>query len=437
LLDARAYLPALRERFGIDGQRTKQWITMGALALAMASGDFGAAGGIKEDLDRLLRQIDSIVDLGLSVELGAMGVVLRLYATGQGGGALHTWIRTRRSHPLALHQRIEPGAAVALALARPVQKDDATEPSTEPSKGAGKTSKEAAQTHPGKRRSILTPLVEFLLKKLPDAYQTPVRRLWQALTGPNAGEVALALGYPGNGALSFDLLLQSRRPAEARQEMFESALGILTALGETLSPQGATPGLTDSGGRSDDSGSVSQKMSGSTRPPFELKTHREPAMDRIDLLPAQNPVLQAALTLLLGDASISLAVTHRDDHVALCLSPKAETRAKTLLDSVAPRGSEAHAPHILGRLAFSLVELSRLLPGLWPEGAPKPRDAGAMLLHWGTVPSLRRVELVISLPSAHLKALAPLLQGVSDRLERSTSSLAALLGLPDEAKDAL
>jgi hypothetical protein len=432
LVELKAFVPALRARFGIDASKVAKWLDLLAMGLAMAAGDFTAAGDLKEDLGRLVTQLDSLQDAGLTLGLGSDGLELRLFATGSPGGALARWVRARGPLPLELHRRLEPRAAVSLALVGPASR--ASSPSLA-SRAHGKADAAgAAAATRAFSRPALAPLVDLLLPKLPKAFRLPARKLWDVLTGPGSGELALALRRTGERELGLELLLHHGQARRARRDLLDAGLALAGALRERL---GGASALSE-------------------------KAHREEAMDRVELTFGKG-LAAGALSFLAGSSQFGLAVSHRGNVVALVFGAGAEERARDLLANGPQQGPGAAPPGgrpdstsgaapegvlkapepplpmegVLGRVTLSLVELGCLALGSSAPEAGPTRDSGSLLLEWGVLPERRRVQVRLSLPGAHLKAALPMLQAISERIEGAADSLGGLMGVDEEAEDAL
>jgi hypothetical protein len=456
-LELRVFTKALRARLGLSPAKLERWAGLGAMALAVALGDFTAAADLKARFARLLEHVASVSDLGVSLDLRDDGLAVRLFATGREGGALARWIGSRQPTPMRLHRDLAPGAAVLLGLARTGPLPGAPRarrprPRRPPASAGDRASgAQTSSSNDSSKAETVGPLARLAIGKLPAALQGPARRLWRLLTA-DAGELATALRAPTGEAgkdhrgssVGLALLVEHPDPAALQPRWSQALRDLIRAL----------PGLP---------------ALGIPKGAVTVTRRKEGEVDVLEVSPAEAGGTFAAVLRYLGTPDrLPVAVAHGDQRLAVAAGANAVARARALAQAPAGASGDPHAPHApgapatprapgahaspppparpaaalppgrLGLLQISLVQLGRLVPELVRDEDLPAAPAGALTLHWGVDAAHHQVDLGLDIPVRHLAASAALWNALARRLQGGEAgALPAWLGQREEIPDAL
>ncbi|MFH2006914.1 MAG: hypothetical protein ABI333_10050 [bacterium] len=400
-LEARVFVANALTKAGLTHDKLTQGVELIAVSLAFAQGDFTAAPAIREELKRLLGYATSATSLGLTLDLEADAIELRLFAEARPGGLLHQYIQSRRPGALPSLSHLPPRAPVQLALA------------------PGQASTGKADPAPGF-------LMRALLGRLPARLRDRAQALLAPLYDRPPGTTSAAIQTVGAaaGGMCLVVVLEHPRPERLRDRLRQGAQGVITELSALLG-RGAAAG---------------------SKPTLQVTKRRLKAVDvlQIDVAgtwPKSAAWAQAARRGFGGGVTLPRAFgTHRR-HLVVALGAGSDTQVRSVLArlrSGAPGRQIPLPPGRLGLVRLSLVELFRALPVLTGELELPSGDTGGLLLHWGVNPRARQVDATLRLPVRHLLASAPIWKWLLDKIEQQTAALGDLAPASgDEPQDAL
>jgi hypothetical protein len=362
---ARLSAARLLAKAGVSTAQLEQKLGALSFGLALALGDMGAAKRLEKTLRRLLRYAAATREVGVSLDLSATALTLRLFATARPGGALQRYIAGQRAARLPARETIPRRALAALRLGgRPTRTVD----------GGSVALSLLLSLAPAQLRDPLQKLAERLLRR---------RATWALVRGPGRSMCLVGLvPHPKPASLQRETLQRLRQVVAAGQ-------GLLVGSGSTLQWR-----------------------------PIPAREHHT-IQHRLTL---ENPQTKQAaplgglLRLLGAETELTVALRATRDHLVLALGPGAE---KALVTAVArlkrPAALPSRAEARRGRLGWLTVSLGGLARLARQPLSTVKAQAPALHLHWGARPGRCQVDLTLSLPLKQLVQALSLVESLADR----------------------